>query len=42
MKIHNGNFRRDCKEQEALKVAIMKEIPEAQVEFVVGEDGKKE
>lgn len=28
---------RDCKEQEALKAAILKEIPEAQVEFLVGE-----
>ena len=32
--------RRDCKEQEALKSAILKEIPEADVEFMVGEDGK--
>lgn len=29
---------RDCKEQEALKSAILKEIPEADVEFVVGDD----
>jgi len=29
---------RDVTEQEALKTAILKEIPEAQVEFVVGED----
>ena len=29
-----------CKEQEALKDDILKEIPEAQVELVVGADGK--
>lgn len=33
-------YRRDCKEQEALKSAILKEVPEADIEFVVGEDGK--
>ena len=33
---------RTCKEQETLKEEILKEIPEAEVEFVVGEDGKKE
>merc|ERR1712045_332412 len=33
---------RDCKEQEALKSAILKEVPEAQVEFVVGEDDSYE
>ena len=32
--------RRNCKEQETLKEAILKEIPEAQVEFVVGEEGE--
>merc|ERR1711936_616029 len=33
---------RDCKEQEALKSAILKEVPEADVEFVEGEDDSYE
>ena len=37
VKIEHG---RECKEQEALKDDILKEIPEAQVELVVGADGE--
>ena len=40
MLFNNLYHRRDCKEQEALKAAILKEIPEAQVEFLVGEGGE--
>ena len=39
--ISNILYRGNCKEQEGLKEAILKEIPEAQVEFVEGEDGEK-
>ena len=35
-------FRRECKEQEGLKADILKEIPEAQVELVVGQDDSYE
>ena len=33
-------FRRNCEMQNELKTEILKEIPEAQIELVVGEDSK--
>ena len=35
-------FRRSCQMQDELKDAILQEIPEAQMELVVGEDGEDE
>ena len=42
LKFIHKSYRRNCEMQNELKAEILKEIPEAQIEFVVGDDGREE